>query len=66
MEETCFILSPDVFGEKETLSCIDMACYAYITNKLCSGMCKKSKLRVQRELEEDFGFKKYLFGNLDL
>ena len=36
------------------------------TCSLHSGMCKKSKLRVYRELKEDFECKKYLHGVSDM
>ena len=38
----------------------------FVTSRLHSGMCKKSKLRVYRELKEDFECKKYLYGVSDM
>ena len=35
-------------------------------SRLHSGMCKKNKLRVYRELKEDFEYKKYLYGVSDM
>ena len=46
-------LTSTSLGSKEAVSCINNA----FKN---SGMCKKSKLRVYRELKEDFECKKYL------
>ena len=39
--------------------------YNYIS-RFHSGMCKKSKLRVYRELKEDFDCRKYLHGVSDV
>ena len=38
----------------------------FVISSLHSGMCKKSKLRVYRELKEDFECKKYLHGVSDM
>ena len=35
-------------------------------SRLHSGMCKKNKLRMYRELKEDFECKKYLYGVSDM
>ena len=54
---------------KEAVSCINNAFKNFVISRLHSGMCKKSKLRVYRELKEDFECKKYLHGicsDLDL
>ena len=37
-----------------------------VISRLHSGMCKKSKLKVYRELKEDFECKKYLYGLSDM
>ena len=43
-----------------------MCLKTFVTSRLHSGMCKKSKLRVYRELKEDFECKKYLYGVSDM
>ena len=48
-------------GSKDALSCINDASMNYVTSRLHSGMCE-SKLRVYRELKEDFEYKKYFYG----
>ena len=48
------------------LSCINNAFKNVVISSLHSGMCKKSKLRVYRELKEDFECKKYLHGASDM
>ena len=53
-------------GIKEAVSCINNAFKNFVTSSLHSGMCKKSKLRVYRELKEDFECKKYLHGVSDM
>ena len=47
-------------GSKEAVSSINNAFKNFVISSLHSGMCKKSKLRVYRELREDFECKKYL------
>ena len=54
-------------GSEEAVSCINSAFKNFVTSRLHSGMCKKSKFRVQyRELKEDFERKKYLHGVSDM
>ena len=55
MDQTCTSL-----GSKEAVSCTNNAYKNFFKSSLHSGMCKKSKLRVDRELTEDFECKKYL------
>ena len=55
-------LTSTSLGSKEAVLCIN-TCIAFknsIISRLHSGMCKKSKLRLYRELKEDFECKKYL------
>ena len=52
-------------GSEEAVSCINNAFENFVTSRLDSGMCKKSKFRVQyRELKEDFESKKYFTWSL--
>ena len=48
-------------GSKEAVPCINNAFKNFVISRLISGMCKKSKLRVYRQLKEDFECKKYLY-----
>ena len=59
-------LTPTSLGSKEVVSSIKNAFKNYIISSLHSGMCKKNKLRVYRELKEDFECKKYLHGVSDM
>ena len=61
-------LTISLLGSKEALSCINDTFVNYVmsTYRLQSGMCKKSKLRVYRDLKEDFECKKYLYGVSDI
>ena len=53
-------------GSKEAVSSINNAFKNFVISSLHSGMCKKSKLRVYRELKKDFECKKYLHGVSDM
>ena len=53
-------------GSKEAVSSINNAFNNFVIISLHSGMCKKNKLRVYRELKEDFECKKYLHGVSDM
>ena len=53
-------------GSKEAVSSINNVFKNFVLSSLHSGMCKKSKLRVYRELKEDFECKKYLHGVSDM
>ena len=53
-------------GSEEAVCCINNAFKNFVTSRLHSGMCKKSKLRAYRELKEDFECKKYLHGVSDM
>ena len=55
-------LTSTSLGSKEAVSSINNAFKNFVISSLHSGMCKKSKLRVYRELTEDFECKKYLHG----
>ena len=57
-------LTSTSLGSKEAVSSINNAFKNFVI--LHSGMCKKSKLRVYRELTEDFECKKYLHGVSDM
>ena len=59
-------LTSTSLGSKEAVSCINNAFKNFVISRLHSGMCKKSKLRVYRELKEDFECKKYLHGVSDM
>ena len=59
-------LTSTSLGSKEAALCIDNAFNNFVISSLYSGMCKKSKLRVYRELKEDFECKKYLHGVSDM
>ena len=59
-------LTSTSLGYKEAVSSINKAFQNFVTSSLHSGMCKKSKLRVYRELKEDFECKKYLHGVSDM
>ena len=59
-------LTSTSLGSKEAVSSINNAFKNFVTSSLHSGMCKKSKLRVYRELTEDFECKKYLHGVSDM
>ena len=59
-------LTSTLLGSKEALSSINNAFKNFVISSLHSGMCKKSKLRVYRELTEDFECKKYLHGVSDM
>ena len=52
-------------GSREAVSSIN-AFKNFVISNLHSGMCKKSKLGVYRELKEDFECKKYLHGVSDM
>ena len=52
-------LTSTSLGSKEAVSSINKAFKNFVISSLHSGMCKKSKLRVYRELKEDFECKKY-------
>ena len=47
-------LTSSSVDSKEAFSCINNAFNNFVTSRLVSGMCKKNKLRVYRELKEDF------------
>ena len=47
-------LTSTSLGSKEAVSCINNTFKNFVVSRLYSGMCKKSKLRVYRELKEDF------------
>ena len=53
-------------GSKEDVSCINNAFKNFVKSSLHSEMCKKNKLRVYRELKEDFECKKNLHGVSDM
>ena len=55
-------LTSTSLGSKEAVSSINNAFKNFVISSLHTGMCKKSKLRVYRELKEDFVCKKYLHG----
>ena len=59
-------LTSTSLGSKEAVSCINKGFKNSVKSSLHSGMCKKSKLRVYRELTEDFECKKYLHGVSDM
>ena len=59
-------LTSTSLGSKEAVSSINNAFKNFFISSLHSGMCKKSKLRVYRELKEDFECKKYLHGVSDM
>ena len=59
-------LTSTSLGSKEAVSCIKNAFKNFVTSRLHSGMCRKSKLRVYRELKEDFECKKHLHGVSDM
>ena len=59
-------LTSTSLGSKEAVSSINNAFKNFVISSLHSGMCKKSKLRVYRELTEDFECKKYLHGVSDM
>ena len=59
-------LTSTSLGSKEAVSSINNAFKNFVISSLHSGMCKKSKLRVNRELTEDFECKKYLHGISDM
>ena len=46
-------LTSTSLGSKEAVFCINNGFKNFIISSLHSGMCKKSKLRVYRELKED-------------
>ena len=45
-------LTSSSLGSKEALSCVNNAFKNFVISSLHSGMCRKSKLRVYRELKE--------------
>ena len=53
-------LTSTSLGSKEAVSSINNAFKNFVISSLHSGMCKKSKLRVYRELTEDSKCKKYM------
>ena len=53
-------------GSKEAVSSINNAFKNFVISSLHSGMCKKNKSRVYRELKEDFESTKYLHGVSDM
>ena len=53
-------LTSTSLGSKEAVSSINNAFKNFVMSSLHSGMCKKSKLRVYRELKEGSECKKYL------
>ena len=59
-------LTSNSLGSKEAVSSINNAFKKFVISSLNSGMCKKNKLRVYRELKEDFECKKYLHGVFDM
>ena len=59
-------LTSTSLGSKEAVSSINNAFKNFVIKSLHSGMCKKSKLRVYRELTEHFECKKYLHGVSDM
>ena len=59
-------LTPTSLGSKEAVLSINNVFKNFVISSLHSGMCKKSKLRVYRELTEDFECKKYLHGVSDM
>ena len=59
-------LTSTSLGSKEAVSSINNAFKNSVKSSLHSGMCKKSKLRVYRELKEDFECKRYLHGVSDI
>ena len=59
-------LTSTSLGSKKAVLSINNAFKNIVINSLHSGMCKKSKLRVYRELTEDFECKKYLHGVSDM
>ena len=59
-------LTSTSLGSKEAVSSINNVFKNFVSSSLHSGMCKKSKLRVYRELKEDFECKKYLHGVSDM
>ena len=56
--------SSSSLGSKEVSSRLNIAFQNFVTSNLYSIMCK-NKLRVYRELKEDFEYKKYLYGVSD-
>ena len=59
-------LTSTSLGSKEAVCSINNAFKNFVESSMHSGMCKKSKLRVYRELKEDFECKKYLHGVSDM
>ena len=59
-------LTSTSLGSKEALSCTNKAFMNYVTSRLHSGMGKKNKSRVDREMKEDFEYKKYLYRVTDI
>ena len=59
-------LTSTSLGCKETVSRKNNAFKNFVISRMHSGMCKKSKLRVYRELKEDFECKKYLHRVSDM
>ena len=59
-------LTSTLLGSKEAALSINNAFKNFVISSLHSGMCKKNKLRVYRELKEDFECKKYLHGVSDM
>ena len=51
-------LTSSSLGSKQALSCMNNSFKKFVASRLDSGMCK---LRVYRELKEDFECKKYLY-----
>ena len=48
-------------GSKEAVSFINNAFKNFVISRMYSGMCRKSKLRIHRELKKDFERKKYMY-----
>ena len=59
-------LNSTSLGSKEAVSSINNAFKNFVISSLHSGMCKKNKLGVYRELKEDFECKKYLHEVFDM
>ena len=59
-------LTSTSLGSKKAVLCINNVFKNFVKGNLHSGMCKKSKLRIYRELKEDFECKKYLHGVSDM
>ena len=51
---------------KKAVSCINNAFKNFVISRLLSGMCRKSKLRVYRELKKILSVKNYLHGVSDM